>query len=586
MDGSNERTVIEDGYINKWWNYNPIDGQELIMGSDREDGNMHLFSIKVNGPGIVQLTDGLYMDENPSYSPDGEYLMYIRLPFDFDKGSATSPYPYELVIKKLISSTNDNKPVLSSGFASPLIGDQNTKFTFQVIYTDLDDNPPSFINVVINESSYPMQKVAPTDTNFTDGCLYQNNMYLTPSINNYSYYFECNDSVYYNASVIFNDIKVNKVNNYKPYLANPQLSPWIGNYDTLFNFTVWYFDNDNNYPTVVNLTINETIYLMSPADISDTNVTNGVQYFLNTTLAFGYYQFQINCSDGEFTNSTSWIDGPEVNPLYDHAPIILLNPINNAELPTDWINFSWISLNTSFGIVNYTLQISDTDNFAAILYEVTNIHETLDITEVQLDINLPTGICYWRVRPTFGIFDGDWSNDFKLNILRNDFAPILISDTIFPSSGNQNTIFKFTASYQDLDNNVPVFIRIIINGKAYLMEKEDPNDNDYTDGCIYQFLTLLPPSEERYTYSLECYDGVFYDSTSTLAGPVVSSDVPIYDRNEGLNNRDSENVLALSISLIIGIGIIVPSILLTEIKSKKIKSKSKTGLKTKKSIKN
>jgi len=101
MDGTNERTVLDDVYINRQWNYNPSDVQGLIMGSDRSDGNMHIYKINIDGTGIEQLTEGPYLDEFPILSPDGQYLSYLRLPFDFDKGSSTLPYPYELIVKSL-----------------------------------------------------------------------------------------------------------------------------------------------------------------------------------------------------------------------------------------------------------------------------------------------------------------------------------------------------------------------------------------------------------------------------------------------------------------------------------------------------
>ena len=513
----------------------------------------------------------------------GIYFWRVSPHFEQFTGNWSESFTFSL-------TANYFTPSLILGSVTPTLGDQYMLFNFTVSYFDQDNNSPLFLNVIINGSSYAMDKVNSLDTNFTDGCIFQYLTTLPIASQNYTYSFNCSDGKYLNSSLFFNNLKVNPANYFAPQLLNPQVSPESGGLITTFDFTVWYFDEDNNLPIFVNITIDGAEFSMIQFYPSDINAIDGILFYFNTALNIGLHSFQVNCSDSSFLNSTDLIVGPEVNPLYDYAPIILLNPINNAELPNDWINFSWISLNASFGIVNYTLQISNSDIFTAILYEITHIHETPNTTEILLDINLPTGIYYWRVRPTFGNYDGAWSNNFKLNIIRNDFAPILISDTIFPSSGNQNTIFKFTARYQDLDNNAPVFIRIIINGKPYLMEKQNPNDNDYTDGCIYQFLTMLPPSEEAYTYSLECYDGVFYDSTSTFAGPIVSSDIPIYDRNEGLNNRDSENVLALSISLIIGIGILVPSILLTEIKSKKMKSKSKsiikskTGLKTKKSI--
>ncbi|MFW9896637.1 MAG: hypothetical protein ACFFD7_12600, partial [Candidatus Thorarchaeota archaeon] len=102
MDGTNERTVIDDSNKNRQWNYNPVNGQELIMGSGPTVSNMNLYRINVDGTGIEQLTDGPYIDDFPEYSPDGNYLMYRRLPSGFDKENTPQPWPYDLVIKSLI----------------------------------------------------------------------------------------------------------------------------------------------------------------------------------------------------------------------------------------------------------------------------------------------------------------------------------------------------------------------------------------------------------------------------------------------------------------------------------------------------
>lgn len=119
MDGTNERTVLDDEYINLMGYYDPTDGQSLIMGSNRDpDGNMHLFKMNVDGTGIEQLTEGPYNDETGSYtyghptlSPDGLYLSYLRLPEDFVKEGYPVPYPYELVIKTfMIHATVDFDP--------------------------------------------------------------------------------------------------------------------------------------------------------------------------------------------------------------------------------------------------------------------------------------------------------------------------------------------------------------------------------------------------------------------------------------------------------------------------------------------
>ncbi|MFX0151329.1 MAG: TolB family protein [Candidatus Hodarchaeota archaeon] len=101
-NGANKRVVIDDEYINypEFNGYHPIDGQTFLMRSNRDaDGNMHIFQMNADGTGIVQLTKGPYNDGNAMYSPDGEFIMYNRLPEDYVPGPA--PYPYELVIKRV-----------------------------------------------------------------------------------------------------------------------------------------------------------------------------------------------------------------------------------------------------------------------------------------------------------------------------------------------------------------------------------------------------------------------------------------------------------------------------------------------------
>ncbi|NHK33060.1 MAG: hypothetical protein FK730_17055 [Asgard group archaeon] len=513
--------------------------------------------------------------------PTGIYYWRVCPVFDSFVGNWSDFFIFNLTV-------NNFAPSLNFGSVRPTLGDQFTIFNFTVSYFDQDNNSPLFLNVSINGTSHAMEKVESLDTDYTDGCVFQYLTTLLYASYNYTYSFSCSDGKYLYSSTVFNNLEVNPANHFAPQLLNPQISPVIGGISTLFNFTVWYFDADDNLPSFINITIDSLDFSMLQHNPSDTNAIDGILFYFSTTLNIGIHSFMVYCSDGKFTNSTESIIGPEINPFIGVSPPTLLNPIYNAEIPSQSINFSWSSLNPAFGPVNYTLQISNTVDFSILLYEITDIHELLDITEVQVDVDLPTGIYYWRVKAKFGTLEGDWSNIFKFNILINNFTPILISDTIFPLSGNQNTIFKFTVVYQDLDNNAPVYIRIIINGKLFLMEKQIPNDNNYLDGCTYQFLTLLKPSEEAYTYSLECYDGAYYASTSTYLGPIVSDEVPIYDKNDGLNNLNAENILALSISLILGIGIVVPSILLTERiirkKKSKLKIKSKTSMKPKNSV--
>ena len=97
IDGTNKQPVIDDDDMHYWANYNPVDPQAFLMISNRSDGNMHIFTINTDGTGIVQLTEGPYNDYAPIYSPDGQYILYLRLPEDYI-GGTQYPDPYELVV--------------------------------------------------------------------------------------------------------------------------------------------------------------------------------------------------------------------------------------------------------------------------------------------------------------------------------------------------------------------------------------------------------------------------------------------------------------------------------------------------------
>ena len=461
------------------------------------------------------------------------------------------------------------QPSLINGTISPKSGDQSTIFNFTVSYQDLDNDAPTFINVRINGSSHSMEKVNISDNNYLNGVFYQYKTFLLPEIYNYTYYFECNDGLNYNSTNTFHDLEVSETNNYKPQLINPLVSPIIGGISTHFNFTVWYFDEDNNLPTFVNLTLNSSNYAMSPVDTLDINAMDGIEYFLVTTLDFGSDRFQINCSDGSFTNSTGWINGPEVNPLYNVDPVTLVSP-NNEVITSDWINFLWSSLNASFGIVNYTLLISNNSEFTKVVYELFNIHETPITSNISVFVNFPSGQYYWRVRPTYGDYNGSWSDYFSFTLHTNNYTPNLVLDNITPTNGTSSTIFRFTIIYSDLDNNAPEYVEILINGIPYSMEMVNPIDEDFTDGCIYQYITLLTPSTTAYTISFECSDGNFQYSTSIYQGPLVESD-STPSNNQGDKNLNSANTFATVMTLGITIGILIPFIAFTEKKVRKMK---------------
>lgn len=103
-------------------------------------------------------------------------------------------------------------------------------------------------------------------------------------------------------------------------------------------------------------------------------------------------------------------------------------------------------------------------------------------------------------------------------------APILTSGGVSPAKGDTATIFTYSVTYIDADNQEPVFISVVINGTAHTMMKQDPGDTTYIDGCIYTYVIPTGLAEGLYTYYFNASDGtetVKLPANDVYYGPIV-----------------------------------------------------------------
>nr|MDO8119479.1 hypothetical protein [Candidatus Sigynarchaeota archaeon] len=165
---------------------------------------------------------------------------------------------------------------LLSGSVSPATGNQSTTFNFTVNYRDLDNQPPVYMGLVINGTYSTMAKVNPLDVDYTDGVLYTYQAMLP--VGTYEYYFRAYDGFF---PVITSNLSLTVMytNVQSPELLNPMVTPGQGINTTVFNFTVVYYDLDNNMPVDINITINGTTYPMLPAAPADTSAMDGKLYY-------------------------------------------------------------------------------------------------------------------------------------------------------------------------------------------------------------------------------------------------------------------------------------------------------------------
>ncbi len=205
-------------------------------------------------------------------------------------------------------------PDLSSGSVLPLHGTTETDFTYTITYTDEDNEAPVYMDVVIDSVAYTMQKFAPADNDYADGCLY----YLTIRLGGgpHSYFFTTSDGINTNRDP-GTGTEQGPFVNYKPTLTLGSVTPSSGTVLEKYKFIVVYTDLGNEAPVYVDVVIDGKNYSMTKQDSSENDYNDGCEFVFTTELAVGNHVFYFSTSDGNYTIRSPAIEnreGPDVSP--------------------------------------------------------------------------------------------------------------------------------------------------------------------------------------------------------------------------------------------------------------------------------
>jgi hypothetical protein len=209
-------------------------------------------------------------------------------------------------------------PDLTQFLVTPGTGNQTTRFGIRATYTDLDNDQPSYVTLVVNGTSYPMSKAASSDIMYFDGCIYTATLpFLSPGT--YLYHVEASDGTNVVASPDMSFV-VSDVNLQAPLLTSGNVNKWFGyNDSTWFVFQVLYTDADNNVPTSIRVNVNGTGIPMQKANPLDDNFMDGCWFQAGSFLPAGTCEFSFDCDDGTFTNSTGTF--PEIDVATMHVDV-------------------------------------------------------------------------------------------------------------------------------------------------------------------------------------------------------------------------------------------------------------------------
>ncbi|MBN1593205.1 MAG: PQQ-binding-like beta-propeller repeat protein, partial [Candidatus Coatesbacteria bacterium] len=197
-------------------------------------------------------------------------------------------------------------PELSDGGVDPDEGTVETEFTYRVHFSDGDEEAPTEIQVFIDG--------APHDLTLADGeayaGYYEYSSYLSAGYHDYYFYAETGDgSDRLPTSGTYDGPYVNSA----PELSSATVEPPSGTLDTEFGYSVYYYDADQDTPTVKRVYIDD---LPKTMRLDSGDPSDGT-YAYTTYLDEGSHDYYFHFEDGNGNTarapSSDYFDGPDVN---------------------------------------------------------------------------------------------------------------------------------------------------------------------------------------------------------------------------------------------------------------------------------
>ncbi|MEM2870249.1 MAG: PKD domain-containing protein [Thermoplasmata archaeon] len=135
------------------------------------------------------------------------------------------------------------------------------------------------------------------------------------------------------------------------------------------------------------------------------------------------------------------------------------------------------------------------------------------------------------------VYDGKGRSSYGIAMVTIDVSertnnpPELSNGKVDPTEGDELiTTFRYTVTYKDADNDMPLYVHLILDGissSPHVMRAVDPLDTNCSDGKEYEFIvmpnTLLKGAVYPHNYSFETADGHGSGkvATETREGPLV-----------------------------------------------------------------
>ncbi len=139
----------------------------------------------------------------------------------------------------------------------------------------------------------------------------------------------------------------------------------------------------------------------------------------------------------------------------------------------------------------------------------------------RLGVNLGKIHVVWDDENTTAGSGTDWDIHYRKTFV----APALSAGAVTPITGNTSTIFKYTVTYMDPDNEAPTEINVKINGVDQAMTATTPGDTFFLDGNEFFYDTTIGIGA-GHTYEFWATDGVYTRTFGPADNPDVMNTAP------------------------------------------------------------
>jgi hypothetical protein len=291
--------------------------------------------------------------------------------------------------------------------------------------------------------------------------------------------------------------------------------PLISTQDLITAETDKLYEMDYNATDIDSPSSKQTWTLSTNASWLSIDTTTGVLSGTPTRSDAGWFMVNVTVSDGD--GGIDWHRFILTINLGNLPPIIITEDVETARV------------NKSYEVDYNATDDRTHPNFLTWALETNASWLVIDKTMGILS-GTPGpehgGKQYW-VKVTALDHENGWDiHNFTLTVLKEpkpkNNIPRLTNFKLIPFEGDTETEFTYTVNYFDLDNDLPTFIQVVINGIAYdmdLISGETPYKGKY------EYKTTL--SEGEHSYYFIASDGKDTNTSGTLNTPKIEKPVEV-----------------------------------------------------------